>query len=484
VANCPANINVPNDAGRCSAVVNYTATASDNCGSAVQVSIYSGFTQTGGGAPYSSLVGTFTAPGVSFATDNGYAWHPFGLSSFGADITGTLVVAAAGTYTFSLDSDDGSLLFIDGTLVVNNGGTHAPAVSSGSVALTAGTHTFEVQFFEDLGGPSGVDLILPLGVTYGPTSATIACAPASGSTFPVGTTTVNCTATDAAGLTGTCSFTVTVRDTEPPVIGTVTATQGGDVKNCLATVVQGTVAITVTATDQCPLTAPSVVLVNGANTESATFVSQSPPGTYNYTWPVTAATPDGTWTVTVTATDAGANTDSETFTLCVNKRQITGLVQLESFIGTGTLPTAHTRTVTFVATDGPGAGATVLKTWVLPLSNVSGDTFSYTLTDVPAGTTHLSAKTDWNKRRKLAASFDINGQAVVNFTGANMLRGGDITGDNIVNLADYSSLVFHWLEVVSAVPAAAVADMNGDGVINFFDYVILGTNWFTVGDPQ
>ena len=36
------------------------------------------------------------------------------------------------------------------------------------------------------------------------------CNPASGSTFPVGTTTVTCTATDAAGNTGTASFTVTV----------------------------------------------------------------------------------------------------------------------------------------------------------------------------------------------------------------------------------------------------------------------------------
>ena len=39
---------------------------------------------------------------------------------------------------------------------------------------------------------------------------TTACIPASGSTFPVGTTTVTCTATDTAGNTATCSFTVTV----------------------------------------------------------------------------------------------------------------------------------------------------------------------------------------------------------------------------------------------------------------------------------
>jgi hypothetical protein len=40
----------------------------------------------------------------------------------------------------------------------------------------------------------------------------------SGSSFPVGTTTVHATATDAAGNSSTCSFTVTVNDITPPVI--------------------------------------------------------------------------------------------------------------------------------------------------------------------------------------------------------------------------------------------------------------------------
>src|SRR5205823_14814409 len=34
--------------------------------------------------------------------------------------------------------------------------------------------------------------------------------PASGTTFPIGTTTVTCTATDDCGLSNSCSFTVTV----------------------------------------------------------------------------------------------------------------------------------------------------------------------------------------------------------------------------------------------------------------------------------
>jgi len=40
--------------------------------------------------------------------------------------------------------------------------------------------------------------------------ATVSCTPVSGSTFPIGTTTVTCTARDGAGNTGTGTFTVTV----------------------------------------------------------------------------------------------------------------------------------------------------------------------------------------------------------------------------------------------------------------------------------
>jgi Ca2+-binding RTX toxin-like protein len=44
------------------------------------------------------------------------------------------------------------------------------------------------------------------------------CFPGSGSAFPVGTTTVTCRATDAAGNSATGTFTITVVDNEPPVI--------------------------------------------------------------------------------------------------------------------------------------------------------------------------------------------------------------------------------------------------------------------------
>jgi len=50
---------------------------------------------------------------------------------------------------------------------------------------------------------------------------TVTCAPASGATFPLGTTSVTCNASDAAGNTSAGSFDVVVRDTTDPVLGGV-----------------------------------------------------------------------------------------------------------------------------------------------------------------------------------------------------------------------------------------------------------------------
>lgn len=47
-------------------------------------------------------------------------------------------------------------------------------------------------------------------VTNGEAPVTVACTPASDSTFPIGATTVQCTATDARSRTASCSFPVTV----------------------------------------------------------------------------------------------------------------------------------------------------------------------------------------------------------------------------------------------------------------------------------
>jgi hypothetical protein len=289
--------------------------------------------------------------------------------------------------------------------------------------------------------------------------------------------TITVRATDAAGNTASVDYTAHIAS--PPTFGTITATEAAaNVKNCFTTTVQGTVNISVQASAACGLSgAPTIALVNGLNTEPAVFDGESPTGTFNYHWTVTASTPNGTWHATVSASDL-CQTSTANFTLCMNSGQVSGQLRLDGFVGTGTVP-PHARTVTFVATDAVGSGANVLKTWVLPLTNVSGDTFSYVLSDAPGGTAAVSAKTDWTLRSKLPVTLDVNGQASsVDFTGTARLRGGDFDGDNAVNFPDYLVLGDKFFT------HDPLADITGDGDVDFDDYTALAENWLTGGDPQ
>ncbi|MEP1207659.1 MAG: PA14 domain-containing protein [Rhizobiaceae bacterium] len=65
---------------------------------------------------------------------------------------GTLTVETAGQYWFETGSDDGSQLFVDGQLVVDNDGLHGVEYQNGTITLAAGEHEFEVQFFQGYSG--------------------------------------------------------------------------------------------------------------------------------------------------------------------------------------------------------------------------------------------------------------------------------------------------------------------------------------------
>ena len=71
---------------------------------------------------------------------------------FGIRYTGSIHVATGGSYTFYTISDDGSALYIDGVLVVNNDFSQIPTERSGAVTLTAGVHAIEIRYFEGGGG--------------------------------------------------------------------------------------------------------------------------------------------------------------------------------------------------------------------------------------------------------------------------------------------------------------------------------------------
>ena len=65
----------------------------------------------------------------------------------------TLVnIPERGVYRFYTFSDDGSVLYIDGKLVVDNDGGHSGRRAEGKIALEKGLHELHLLYFEDYMG--------------------------------------------------------------------------------------------------------------------------------------------------------------------------------------------------------------------------------------------------------------------------------------------------------------------------------------------
>src|SRR5204862_277502 len=208
---CPTNIVANVDASLCSSVVTYSApVGTDSCAGAVT-------TQTGGLASGSAFpVGVTT--NVFLVTD---AAGNTATCSFTVTVTdsqppviscptnivanvGASLCSAVVTYTRSEERRGG-----EGALTTQTGG-----LASGT-AFPVGVTT-NVFLVNDAAGTTAT---APVGTDSCAGALTTQTAGlASGSAFPVGVTTNVLLVADAAGNTATCSFTVTVTDSEPPVI--------------------------------------------------------------------------------------------------------------------------------------------------------------------------------------------------------------------------------------------------------------------------
>jgi mono/diheme cytochrome c family protein len=73
-------------------------------------------------------------------------------NNFGFRFSGNINIPKDGNYTFFTRSDDGSMLYIDGKLVVNNNGDHAPEDKRGNVQLTAGEHSIVATYYQNGAG--------------------------------------------------------------------------------------------------------------------------------------------------------------------------------------------------------------------------------------------------------------------------------------------------------------------------------------------
>ncbi len=66
--------------------------------------------------------------------------------------TGEIQIDDAGVYRFGTTSDDGSFVYVDGQLAVDNGGQHGASYAEGPpLELGAGRHAIEIRYFQDGG---------------------------------------------------------------------------------------------------------------------------------------------------------------------------------------------------------------------------------------------------------------------------------------------------------------------------------------------
>ena len=87
--------------------------------------------------------GIMSSPSIASAPD---ADH------FGYVFTGYVDVPEDGLWEFALRSDDGSVLYIDNSLAVNNDGSHSDYTATGQIALRKGLHSFRLVYLEDYEG--------------------------------------------------------------------------------------------------------------------------------------------------------------------------------------------------------------------------------------------------------------------------------------------------------------------------------------------
>jgi hypothetical protein len=199
------------------------------------------------------------------------------------NVTGTVDTATPGTYTLTYSASDaaGNSASVTRTVVVsdNTGPTISDVPGTTTAEATSGAGA-EVTYTE----PTATDL------SSG--GASISCAPASGSVFPLGTTTVVCTATDSSGNTAQATFDIVVQDTVSPVL----------------TVSPDPFVAYTTGSTEVPVDFSGAISVTDTVDPNPTYVCAPSSGSQFGA---------GDTTVSCTASDASGNTSDTAFTVTV-----------------------------------------------------------------------------------------------------------------------------------------------------------------------
>ncbi len=298
---CPSNIVLNTDAGLCTAVVTYAnPTAADNCAGVTVVRTSAANTASGSAFPKGPTTVTWEARDAASP-------------------------ANTKSCSFVVTVNDNQLPSI--TCPANQAKGTDLNVCTAAVAYA---------------NPSATDNCTP------PPTVTIQSGLPSGSAFPKGITVVTWKATDGAGLTKTCTFRVTVNDTQAPTISCPASQSLNTDANLCSAVATYT---TPTGADNCT-PPPTVVKMSGLASGSAF--------------------PKGSSTVVWKATDGAGLTKTCSFTVTVTDAQLPTITCPNNIAVTGSGPSCSA-TVTYpnpTATDHCGIASNILLSGL-----ASGSTF-------------------------------------------------------------------------------------------------------------
>ncbi|MCG9911082.1 MAG: HYR domain-containing protein [Flavobacteriales bacterium] len=493
IVDCPTNIVTSNDLGECGAEVSWIPpTASDNCNTGftfvsthnpgdffpvgVTVVTYTATDASGNSAACSftvtvndsELPTTVSCPSDIIVSNN---FNTCGASVswpapvFADNCQGFLIVTAShlpgttfpiGTTTVTYTAVDpaGNTAICTFNVTVND--TQTPQIVSCPQNININTSN----------GVCGANVTwtLPSALDNCP-GVSLTSTHNSGDFFPVGTTTVTYTATDASNNTVTCSFTVTVTDTQAPVIsGCPTNIVVSNDPGVCEALVSWTVP---SASDNCGL---------------ASFTSTHTPGTI---FPV------GTTTVTYTATDIYGNVSTCTFNVTVNDTEVPVLVGCPSDITLNNTPGLCGNNVTWtppVFTDNcqGQSGLTVVS------SHNPGDFFTagttvvtYTATDAAGNVTICSFNItviDTEIPTITNCPSDITVNAAFNTCGAPVLWANPTITDNCQDLLNIqiSHLPGTTFPVGTTTVTYTVTDPSGNVAACSFNITVIDTQIPTI----
>ncbi len=242
---CPANIEVSNEEGQCSTVVEFPVGVSDNC-AVISVNQASGLT-TGSAFPVGVTTNTFVisdasgnTASCSFTVTVNDTEAPTISCPADASLGNQSGLCSANLEYSITSSDNCSEATLEQTEGLASASAFPVGITTNTFVITdAGGNTASCSFTVTVSDTEAPTIFCPADASienqtglcsanfeYSITSsdncseATLAQTEglASASAFPVGVTTNTFVITDASGNTASCSFTVTVSDTEAPVV--------------------------------------------------------------------------------------------------------------------------------------------------------------------------------------------------------------------------------------------------------------------------